>query len=279
VFIVDGSPDGSYTILRDRLPSTGFPSQLICLSRNFGSFAAIRMGLEAGKGPYYAVMTADLQEPPELAISFFRALESQQFDVAIGTRRDRDDPPLHKAMANLYWRLYRRFVQPEVPIGGVDVFGCNLAVRNALLRLRESHSTLIGLLFWLGFRRHTTPYTRQPRAAGRSAWTFRRKLRYLLDSCFSLTDLPIVAMMVIGLAGSVVSMLLSFVVIVAWLAQLIQVPGYTPIILVMLNSFTATILALGIVGSYVWRTYENTKERPLYVPMIHEIYGRDQMRE
>jgi polyisoprenyl-phosphate glycosyltransferase len=275
VFVVDGSPDGSYTSLRDRLPSTGFPSQLICLSRNFGSFAAIRMGLEAGKGPYYAVMTADLQEPPELAVSFFRALESQQFDVAVGTRRDRDDPPLQKAMANLYWRLYRRFVQPEVPIGGVDVFGCNLTVRNALLRLRESHSTLIGLLFWLGFRRHATPYTRQPRAAGRSAWTFRRKLRYLLDSCFSLTDLPIVAMMAIGLAGSVGSILLSFVVIVAWLAQLIQVPGYTPIILVMLNTFTATILALGIVGSYVWRTYENTKERPLYVPMSHEIYGRD----
>jgi glycosyltransferase involved in cell wall biosynthesis len=276
VFVIDGSPDSSYSILRNRLPAIGFPSQLICLSRNFGSFAAIRMGLEAGKGPYYAVMTADLQEPPELAISFFRALESQQFDVAVGAREGRDDPMLQKAMANLYWRLYRRFVQPEVPIGGVDVFGCNLIVRNALLRLRESNSTLIGLLFWLGFRRQTTHYTRQPRAGGgRSAWTFRRKLRYLLDSSFSLTDLPVIAMMVIGLAGSMVSILLSVVVVVAWLANLIQVPGYTPIILVLLNAFTLTMLALGIIGSYVWRTYENTKERPLYVPMTHEVYGRD----
>jgi glycosyltransferase involved in cell wall biosynthesis len=275
VFVVDGSPDRSYSILRNRLPSTGFPSQLIVLSRNFGSFAAIRMGLEAGKGPYYAVMAADLQEPLELAISFFRALESQEYDITIGARRDRDDPMLQKAMANIYWRLYRRFVQPEVPIGGVDVFGCNLVVRNALLRLRESNSTLIGLLFWLGFRRHITHYNRKPRASGRSAWTFRRKLRYLLDSCFALTDLPITVMMIVGLVGSVVSILLSLVVVVAWLAGLIQVPGYTPIILVMLNAFTATMFALGIVGSYVWRTYENTKERPLYVPMTHEVYGRD----
>jgi len=224
-------------------------------------------------------MTADLQEPPELAISFFRALESQQFDVAIGTRRDRDDPPLQKAMANLYWRLYRRFVQPEVPIGGVDVFGCNLAVRKRPLRLRESHSTLIGLLFWLGFRRHNTPYTRQPRAAGRSAWTFRRKLRYLLDSCFSLTDLPIVAMMVIGLAGSVVSMLLR-------LRRHCRVAGaaHPGAWLYADHPGNAELLhrdhpRAGHRRKLRLADIREHQGAPLYVPMIHEIYGRDQMRE
>ena len=148
-------------------------------------------------------------------------------------------------------------------------------MRDASLRLRESNSTLIGLLFWLGFRRTSIPYARRPRAAGRSAWTFRRKLRYLLDSCFSLTDLPVTLIMAIGLVGSVIVDLISVVVFVAWLAGLIQVPGYTPVILVMLNSFMATMLALGIMGSYVWRTFENTKGRPLYVPMMHETFGQD----
>jgi glycosyltransferase involved in cell wall biosynthesis len=275
VFVVDGSPDRSYSILRERLPTAGFPSQLISLSRNFGSFAAIRMGLEAGHGPYYAVLAADLQEPPELIVSFFRSLESEPFDVTIGTRETRDDPWTQTLSANLFWRLYRRFVQPEVPVGGVDVFGCNLPVRNALLKLRESNSTLIGLLFWLGFRRKSVPYSRRLRFAGRSAWTFRRKLRYLLDSCFSLTDLPVTVIMLIGLVGSATSILLSAVVFIAWLADLIRVPGYTPVILVLLNSFTATMLALGIMGSYVWRAFENTKGRPLYVPMMHERYGQD----
>ena len=279
VFVVDGSPDRSYPILRERLPAAGFPSQLVCLSRNFGSFAAIRMGLEAGRGPFYAVLAADLQEPPELIISFFRTLEQEEVDITIGTRETRGDPLLQSLSASLFWRLYRRFVQPDVPVGGVDVFGCRVGVRDALLRLRESNSTLIGLLFWLGFRRKTIPYTRRPRVAGRSAWTFRRKLRYLMDSCFALTDLPVTLITAIGLIGSVTSILLSIVVFVAWLAGAIRVPGYTPVILVMLNSFTVTMLALGIMGGYVWRTFENTKGRPLYLPMSHEMYGQERKLE
>jgi glycosyltransferase involved in cell wall biosynthesis len=275
VFVVDGSPDRSHLILQERLPAAGFPSQLISLSRNFGSFAAIRMGLEAAHGPFFAVLAADLQEPPELIVSFFRSLDSEPVDITIGTRESRGDPLMQSLSANLFWRLYRRFVLPEVPIGGVDVFGCNQRVRDALLRLRESNSTLIGLLFWLGFRRKTIPYSRRPRAAGRSAWTFRRKLRYLMDSCFALTDLPVTLIMTIGLVGSVASILLSIVVFIAWLIGAITVPGYTPVILVLLTSFTSTMLALGVMGGYVWRTFENTKGRPLYLPMTHDIYGRD----
>jgi glycosyltransferase involved in cell wall biosynthesis len=275
VFVVDGSPDRSHLILQERLPAAGFPSQLISLSRNFGSFAAIRMGFEAGQGPFFAVLAADLQEPPELVVAFFRALESEPVDITIGTREGRGDPLMQSLSASLFWRLYRRFVQPEVPIGGVDVFGCNLRVRDALLRLRESNSTLIGLLFWLGFRRKSIAYGRRPRAAGRSAWTFRRKLRYLMDSCFALTDLPVTLIMTVGLVGSIASILLSIVVFVAWLAGAITVPGYTPVILVLLTSFTSTMLALGVMGGYVWRTFENTKGRPLYLPMTHDRYGED----
>jgi glycosyltransferase involved in cell wall biosynthesis len=275
VFVVDGSPDRSHLILQDKLPGAGFPAQLISLSRNFGSFAAIRMGLEAGRGPFYAVLAADLQEPPELIVSFFRSLEAEPIDITIGRRESRDDPLMTSLSASLFWALYRRFVQPEVPVGGVDVFGCNKRVRDALLRLRESNSTLIGLLFWLGFRRKTIGYARRPRAAGRSAWTFRRKLRYLMDSCFALTDLPVTLIMTIGLVGSIGSVLLSIVVFVAWLAGAITVPGYTPVILVLLVSFTSTMLALGVMGGYVWRTFENTKGRPLYLPMTHDTYGQD----
>lgn len=277
VFVVDGSPDRSYQILRERLSQAGFPAQLVGLSRNFGSFAAIRMGLEAGHGPYFAVLAADLQEPPDLIVSFFRTLETEPFDITIGRRETRGDPWLQSLSAKLFWALYRRFIQSEVPAGGVDVFGCNLRVRDALLRLRESNSTLVGLLFWLGFRRKTIPYARLPRLSGRSAWTWRRKLRYLMDSCFALTDLPVTLIMIIGLLGSIGSILLSIVVFVAWFIGAIQVPGYTPVILVLLTSFTFTMLALGIMGGYIWRTFENTKGRPLYLPMTHETYGQDRM--
>lgn len=272
VFVVDGSPDRSHAILRDRLPAAGFPAQLISLSRNFGSFAAIRMGLEAGQGPYYAVMAADLQEPPELAVTFFHLLENEPVDIAIGSRETRGDPLLQSLPAALFWTIYRRFVQPEVPPGGVDVFACNTMVRDALLRLRESNSTLIGLLFWLGFRRRTVPYTRRPRPAGRSAWSLRRKIRYMLDSCFALTDLPVTLITMIGAVGSLASIGAGAIVLAAWLAGSITVPGYTPIILAVLLSYSSLLLALGIIGNYVWRAFENTKGRPLYVPMLHERF-------
>jgi glycosyltransferase involved in cell wall biosynthesis len=157
VFVVDGSPDQSGELLEARLPGCGFSSKLIRLSRNFGSFAAVRVGLEAARGPYFAAMAADLQEPPDLVLEFFRVLESEPVDITVGTRESRDDPLLSRWSSQLFWNVYRRFVQPEMPRGGVDIFGCNLAVRNQLLSLQESNSSLVGLLFWLCSPSRTCP--------------------------------------------------------------------------------------------------------------------------
>jgi glycosyltransferase involved in cell wall biosynthesis len=273
VFVVDGSPDASYALLKAKLPQAGFPSQLICLSRNFGSFAAIRMGLSVGRGPCFGVMAADLQEPPELIEQFFKTLRNEPVDVVIGTRASRDDPFLSTLSANLFWGIYSRFVQREMPRGGVDVFGCNVEVRDALLRLNERHSSLVGLLLWVGFRRKVVFYSRLKRSEGKSAWTFNRKLRYMMDSIFSFTDLPIVALLFVGMVGFGTATAVSALVLLAWLMGWIGVPGYTPVMLSIMASTSLILVALGIIGSYVWRTFENTKQRPLYVPMSREEFG------
>ena len=122
-------------VLKERLAGAGFRSQLASLSRNFGSFAAIRQGLALANGPYFAVMAADLQEPGEVVVEFFRRLATDEVDVTIGERVGRADPVLSSLSSRLFWWAYRTFVQPEVPRGGVDVFGCNLVVRDALLSL------------------------------------------------------------------------------------------------------------------------------------------------
>lgn len=102
VFVIDGSPDKSYEIIRDQLEHLNFPAQLLVHSRNFGSFPAIRSGLIAARGKFFGVMAADLQEPPELLITFFKALEANECDVAIGTRNGRQDPFLSRIAANLF---------------------------------------------------------------------------------------------------------------------------------------------------------------------------------
>src|SRR5712692_7305047 len=99
VFVVDGSPDRCFEILRQRLPQTPFRSRLILHSRNFGSFAAIRTGLRDGEGTYFAVMAADLQEPPELIAEFFRVLRTDEADLVLGTREGRDDPLTGRLLA------------------------------------------------------------------------------------------------------------------------------------------------------------------------------------
>lgn len=267
VFVVDGSPDDSLARLQAALPACAFRSTLLVLSRNFGSFAAIREGLAAARGPFYAIMAADLQEPPDLVLRSFRALEDEPVDVAIGVREGRADPILDRLASAAFWWFYRTFVQEEMPAGGVDVFACNQRFRDRLLRLPESNSTLVGLLFWMGFRRKLIKYQRLPRRSGKSAWTFARKRKYLADSIFAFSDLPIRLLMVLGAVGLAVSSTLSLVVLVARLAGDIPVPGYATIVLTILFFAGLNSFGLGVIGAYVWRTFENTKGRPLGVVM------------
>lgn len=274
VFVVDGSPDRSALALRSLLETSSLTSRLVVLSRNFGSFAAIRAGLEEADGEYFAVMAADLQEPPELVASFVEHLRSGEVDVVLGRREGRADPLLSRASSASFWRLYRRFVQPEMPPGGVDVFACSAGVRNAVLDLREANSSLVGLLMWVGFRRTTVGYQRLPRSDGRkSGWTLRKKLRYMSDSMFSFTDLPIHLLLFIGLFGCLAVSLAAIVVVVAWAMGLVEVAGYTPLMLAILFVGGMLTFGLGIVGSYVWRTYENTKQRPLAIRQSVEHFG------
>jgi glycosyltransferase involved in cell wall biosynthesis len=276
VFVVDGSPDGSLLVLRKLLPMSGLHAQLVCHSRNFGSFAAIRTGFAAARGDFVAAMAADLQEPAELVEQFFGHLSSGDYDVAVGVRTGRDDPLTTTMLSKWFWSMYRRWVHPDIPPGGVDIFGCTQEVALRLVALDESHTSMVGLLYWLGFRRISIPYRRAPRTEGKSGWSFKRKWRYLLDSVFSFTDVPVTILTSIGIIGGVLTLVASVVVAVARLTGATQLSGYTPLMLVMLMSTFTILFGLGVVGSYVWRTYENSKGRPDSVPMSHEVFvGHD----
>jgi hypothetical protein len=133
------------------------------------------------------------------------------------------------------------------------------------MSLPETNSTLVGLLFWVGFRRELIAYPRVVRPSGRSGWTFTRKVRYAFDTAFAFSDLPITLMIVAGALGFSVAIAATIAVLLAWAAGAVDVRGYTPLMLAVLFSFSTTLLALGIVGGYVWRIFENTKGRPMHV--------------
>ncbi len=273
VFVVDGSPDDSLAILRQLAPAAPFPAVILALSRNFGSFAAIRAGMEAARGPYLAVMAADLQEPPEMALEIFQRLRRGECDVVVGTRAARADPLPSRVASAIFWTIYRRFVQPEMPAGGVDIFGCNDAVRQALLRIHERNTSLVGLLFWVGFRRAEIAYQRQPRyGGGASGWTLARRFRYMQDSIFAFSDLPIRLLVWLGGLGVILAAFLGLVILIARLIGNIEVPGYTATALLVLFFGALNLASIGIVGSYVWRAFENTKGRPGAIVLSEERY-------
>lgn len=259
IFVIDGSPDDSRERLLATLSGSGLSARVVDHSRNFGSFAAIRTGMSLARGSRMAVMAADLQEPPELVIEFLRRLETGDVDVVAGERASRDDRG--DAAAGLYWRLYKRFVLPDVPSGGVDVFACTAEVRDVICSLESVHTSLVAQLFWVGFRRELVAYDRLPSRTP-SGWTFRRKLRYLSDSVFAFTDLPVRALWMIGLIGLLLGVIVAIAVVVAKVVGTIHVPGYAATVLVIVFFGSLNMIGLGIIGSYVYRAYETAKGRP-----------------
>jgi glycosyltransferase involved in cell wall biosynthesis len=277
IFVVDGSPDDSSERLVRALRGSRLRARVVEHSRNFGSFPAIRTGMGLARGSRIAVMSADLQEPPELVVDFLRRLADEDVDVLAGERASRDDRG--DLAAKVYWRLYRRFVVGDIPPAGVDVFACTAAVRDVVCSLESVHTSLVAQLFWVGFRRRLVSYDRLP-SSGESGWTLRRKLRYLSDSVFAFTDLPVRVLWTAGWVGVTVGLLVGAVVLAARVAGAIAVPGYAATILVLLFFASLNLLGLGIIGSYVWRAYETAKGRPgAIVREVVELPGLDAARD
>ncbi len=272
VFVVDGSPDASLRILREQLATWSLRTQLVELSRNFGSFAAIAAGLRSARGDFMAVLAADLQEPPELILEFHRVLKAGEADIVFGYRTGRADPWWSRWLSESFWRLYRRFVVRDMPKGGIDIFGCTGAVRDKVLDLKEINTNLIALLFWLGFRRAFIPYERRARLEGRSAWTVGRKFRYALDSIFNFTDLPIRMLLLLGVGGTGFAVVAGLTVLIGWSTGHVPVLGYTPIMLVITFFGGLTALGLGIIGQYLWLSLQNARNRPTFIVKSAETY-------
>jgi len=262
IFVIDGSMDKSQDLLVIGCQDMKFKSQIIIHSKNFGSFAAITTGLKYDNSEYSSTYSADCQEPMSLIDNFYEILEKDKVDVVFGQRLERQDNILSKIFSSLFWKIYRATIDSDMPRGGVDIFGCNRAFRNELVKLEESRSSLIALAFWLGFERRTVKYSRLAREAGKSTWTFRKKLNYFLDSLFSFTDLPIRVLLGGGAIGVILSLVLGSVILILSLYGDIKVPGYSPTVLLILFFGALNIFGIGLVGSYAWRAYENSKKRP-----------------
>jgi len=264
VVVDDHSRDGTPAVLRD-LVSRDPRVRTIRFSRNFGSHAACTAGLEHARGDAAIVMAADLQDPPE-AIPALVEKWSGGSDVVWAVRCAREGESLRTlASARLFYALMRRVTSLEMPPAGVDFFLVNRAVIDALKAAPERNTSLIGQIQWLGFNQVSLEYTKQARATGRSKWTFSKKLKLSVDWLVGFSYFPIRFMSALGVLFAVAGFLYALFLTLRRFIWVVPVEGWTSLICVLLITSGVQLVMLGVLGEYLWRTFDASRQRPRYV--------------
>ncbi|MGB8981393.1 MAG: glycosyltransferase family 2 protein [Anaerolineales bacterium] len=273
IFVDDGSADSSFVVLNSLL-QTDPRIQIVKLSRNFGSNAALLAGLGQTRGDAVAAIAADLQDPPEL-IHDMLADWRQGHRVVLAARRSRDDELLTTLLADTFYALFRRFAIRTMPQHGFDFFLIDRQVCNLINSIQENNAYLMGLILWLGFSPKVLYYHRQAREKryGPSMWTVAKKIKYFLDSFVAFSYFPVRAASVIGVLLSVAGLIYAAIVIALRLATSIQPEGWASLMIVVLIVSGVQMLMIGILGEYLWRNLDETRRRPRFI--IESILKND----
>jgi glycosyltransferase involved in cell wall biosynthesis len=259
VFVDDGSGDESWARIAE--VARGWPAARgVRLTRNFGSQMAIVAGLSEAKGGAAAVLSADLQEPPELLPEMVAAWR-RGADAVLAVRRSRPEGLATRAAAGFYYRTLRRLAFSQMPDGGFDCFLIGRPAVDFLVEAQEVHTSLPGLLLWGGFPTALVPYDRVAREDGESRWTFAKKLKYFLDAVISFSYAPLRWMSVAG-AGLAVLAFAYAVFLVAYKAVHGQpIQGWTSLMVALAFFSGVQLLSLGVLGEYLWRTLDAARAR------------------
>ncbi len=273
VMINDGSGDQSYGVMQE-LAAMDQRIKIFSLSRNFGSHAAVLCGLTNCTGDCAVVKAADLQEPTEMVLEMVESWQRGN-NVVLAVREGREEGKLQVFFANLYYWLIQKTALPNMPKGGFDVFLLDRKVINVLMQLDEKNSAITGQILWSGFRTDKVYYMRAQRKIGKSRWTLRKKVRLVSDTLFSFSTLPITIVSVIGTCSCGIAVIWAVMVFVSRLMGRITVEGWTALFMFSLFSFGIQMMTLGILGGYLWRTFEASRNRPPYIIEDEQIRGNE----
>ena len=263
LFVDDGSGDDSWARIEEI--ARAWPlSRGVRLTRNFGSQMAIVAGLAEAKGAAAAVLSADLQEPPELLPEMVAAWRRGATAV-LAVRRSRPESLATRAAAGFYYRSLRRLAFSQMPEGGFDCFLIGRPAIDFLVEGREVHTSLPGLLLWGGFPTALVPYDRVAREEGSSRWTFAKKLKYFLDAVISFSYAPLRWMSVAGACLAVLAFAYTVFLVTYKLVHGQPIAGWTSLMVAVAFFSGVQLLSLGVLGEYLWRTLDAARARKGYL--------------
>ena len=248
IFVDDGSGDGTVAALRQA--QTQYPNRVrvVELVANVGSYNAIVAGMAHATGDCMAIITADMQDPPELMVQMYDYW-TKGFKLIIGNRQDREETGISQVFAKTFHWLMKHLALKNIPDGGFDFVFFDRQVCDEIVQLQERNSNLFYLMIWLGYNYVNIPYVRRKREIGKSRWTLQKKVKLLIDSLLSFSYFPIRAISV-GTG---------------------EPAGWTALMVVILFVAAFQMIALGVIGEYVWRGLDAARNRPMYVvKQVHE---------
>lgn len=266
VFTDDGSGDNSWEImnkLREKDPNI----KCVKLSRNFGEHAALLAGLSQCTGDCAVTKQADLQEDSSIILEMYESWKKGN-KVVLAVRSDREDPFFTKLFAKIYYSIIHKFVDKNMPVGGSDCYLIDRQVIKVLELLDEKNSSLTLQVLWAGFKSDRIYFHRSGRDVGVSRWTLSKKIKLAMDSMLSFSYVPIRFMSMVGAAFFIVAILWIFEIIYEAIA-IGEPQGWASLMCLVLFASGLIMVMLGILGEYVWRALDASRNRPPY--LIDEV--------
>ena len=269
LFVDDGSTDSTVERILT-LIKTDSRVRVLKLSRNFGSYAAIKAGFDNARGDACISISADLQDPPELFRSFTEKWR-EGFHIVWGVREQRDDPWSKKFLANVFYRLVRRLALTDLPEHGMDCGLFDRKVVNVFREIRDQNSITFMTVYWMGFRQAQVPYHRQARQFGLSKWPMGKRVKSALDVITAFSYVPLRLSSYVGFLISIIAFLGAVIILFDKLVLNLGEWGWPSLMITMLFLSGAQLLVIGIIGEYLWRISSEVRGRPQYIVM--EVFG------
>jgi polyisoprenyl-phosphate glycosyltransferase len=271
VIVDDGSTDGTPAVL-ERLTQADHRIRVVQLSRNFGHQKALTAGLDRADGDVVVMLDADLQDPPEVITELIERWRAGA-DVVYAVRQERHgEKRLKLVTARWFYRLMSKLSDVELQQNSGDFRLLDRRALQAVLAMRERNRYLRGMTVWVGFTQAAVPYVRDARYAGQTKFTFRKMLRFSLDAVSSFSHVPLQMATLLGFTFAGLAFLGMPAVVIARILH-IYVPGVSTVLMVILMLGGIQLIAIGLIGEYLGRIYDEVKQRPLYV-VRNEIGGR-----
>jgi polyisoprenyl-phosphate glycosyltransferase len=269
LLINDGSDDGSWKEIIELCNQYNFIKG-ISFSRNFGQVPAIIAGTQHCTGDAAVIMSADLQDPVSLISDMISAWKENS-EIVICYRIDREDSAVARLTSSIFYS-FMKISNPNIPRGGFDFVMLDRKAIDVFAGIDERNRFFQGDILWMGFNIKFIPYKRLKRTIGKSQWSFSKKLKYFIDGSLNTSYLPIRFMSVAGVSIAFLGFLYALLVIYLRFMNDVPFKGYAPILILLLVIGGMIMVMLGIIGEYLWRIYDETRKRPVY--LIKEKVGR-----